>query len=115
MNGLGRRISASTFGIGLVCEGAIQDEKEMNGFGRFIRVSGHNKGLQYYCGWWRGGQQCGYGKRITKETVDGNSTEKVEEGLFEDSEYIPDKSNIATYDPDNDLIAKKIDFDKYVS
>jgi len=45
MNGLGRRISASTFGIGLVCEGAIQDEKEMNGFGRFIRVSGHNKGL----------------------------------------------------------------------
>jgi len=44
MNGLGRRISVSTFGVGFIIEGAIFDEKEMNGFGRFIRCSSHNNG-----------------------------------------------------------------------
>ena len=110
MNGLGRRISVSTFGIGLILEGSIQDEKEMNGFGRFIRFSEHNKGLQYYCGWWKNGLQTGYGKRVTRELKDGEMKEKIEEGLFEDSKYMEDPKSISTYDTINDRIAQKIDF-----
>ena len=41
--------------------------------------------------------------------------DKYEEGLFEQSAYVPDKKDIKTYDPDNDFIAQKVDFDKYLS
>ena len=66
MNGIGRRISISTFGIGVVLEGGIIKDKNLDGFARYLRVAKYNKGFQYYIGWWRDGWQCGYGRRIHK-------------------------------------------------
>ena len=38
MCGIGRRISISTFGIGVILEGGIIKDKELDGFARYLRV-----------------------------------------------------------------------------
>jgi hypothetical protein len=45
MCGIGRRISISTFGIGVILEGGIIKDKELDGFARYLRVAKYNKGF----------------------------------------------------------------------
>ena len=56
-----------------------------------------------HIGFWKDGKEHGYGKLITHKG-------EVKEGLFEHGEFVEKRSDIKTYDPYHDPIAKKINF-----
>ena len=58
-------------------------------------------------GYWKEGQQRGYGKIIYADGFD-------QEGLMEGGQFKPDKSQIKTFNPNTQIIASAIDFPKYI-
>ena len=104
LHGVGRKMWISG-AFGYINDGQFVDG-QLKGFGRHIRNTG-------FCatGWWKDDNTLhGYAKRINKDQT-------IQEGLWEDAYWFSGKTkakeDIKLYDPDNDMIGKKIEDFKY--
>ena len=77
-------------------------KNQLHGFGRWLTISSATD-YAHYIGNWDDGELQGWGK------ID-RCTGAIEEGLYQNNRFTPDKSEITLFNPNVHLIARKIDF-----
>ena len=91
-------------GTAIVWEGQFKNDN-LEGFGRYIKIT--LEGIKTtIIGFFKDGMPHGYCKKQLELDA--------QEGLFENNEYVKKKEMIKSYDVENDVIARKVDFKKYI-